>query len=237
MIDRVNTTGTTWLGLTLGCCQCHSPKYDPVSQHEYYSLAAFFDSIDENGQAGRAAKPYLAVESPHVARAVAEAEALVAARKPAHDAARKAAEQPFGVAEPDGQLEVVPGRAHGGRDERAIEVDGQRLLDDQFVGVAQRTAATPPRREHLSRTARSHSAKLPRSPRRPFLRALGSPNARPHARPTTQKGGKAEGGGRGAGGRGQRAEGRGQENGEGPGGEAGPFATRGAEPRLSGWDR
>ena len=95
VIDRVNTTGTTWLGLTLGCCQCHSHKYDPVSQHEYYSLAAFFDSIDENGQAGRAAKPYLAVESPHVARAVAEAEALVAARKPAHDAARKAAEQPF----------------------------------------------------------------------------------------------------------------------------------------------
>ena len=95
VIDRVNTTGTTWLGLTLGCCQCHSHKYDPVSQHEYYSLAAFFDSIDENGQAGRAAKPYLAVESPHVARAVAEAEALVAARKPAHDMARKAAEQPF----------------------------------------------------------------------------------------------------------------------------------------------
>jgi hypothetical protein len=95
VIDRVNTTGTTWLGLTLGCCQCHSHKYDPVSQHEYYSLAAFFDSIDENGKAGREAKPYLAVESPHTARAIAEAETLVAARKPAHDQARKAAETPF----------------------------------------------------------------------------------------------------------------------------------------------
>jgi hypothetical protein len=95
VIDRVNTAGTTWLGLTLGCCQCHSHKYDPVSQHEYYSLAAFFDSIDENGKAGREAKPYLAVESPHTARAIAEAETLVAARKPAHDAARKAAEKPF----------------------------------------------------------------------------------------------------------------------------------------------
>jgi len=95
VIDRVNTTGTTWLGLTLGCCQCHSHKYDPVSQHEYYSLAAFFDSIDENGKAGREAKPYLAVESPHTARAIAEAETLLAARRPAHDAARKAAETPF----------------------------------------------------------------------------------------------------------------------------------------------
>ena len=111
VIDRVNTTGTTWLGLTLGCCQCHSHKYDPVSHHEYYELAAFFDSIDENGKAGREAKPYLAVESPHVARAVAEAEALVAARKPAHDAARKAAEKPFAtwVAAEHARLRQSPG--------------------------------------------------------------------------------------------------------------------------------
>ncbi len=113
VIDRVNTTGTAWLGLTLGCCQCHSHKYDPVSQHEYYALAAFFDSIDESGQAGRAAKPYLAVESPHVARAIREAEALVAARQPAHDAARKAAEAPFAawVAAEHARLRESPGSA------------------------------------------------------------------------------------------------------------------------------
>jgi hypothetical protein len=113
VIDRVNTTGTAWLGLTLGCCQCHSHKYDPVSQHEYYALAAFFDSIDESGKAGREAKPYLAVESPHVARAVREAEALVAARQPAHDAARKAADAPFAawVAHEHARLRESPGSA------------------------------------------------------------------------------------------------------------------------------
>ncbi|MFO1065775.1 MAG: PSD1 and planctomycete cytochrome C domain-containing protein [Pirellulales bacterium] len=95
VIDRVNTTGTVWLGLTLGCCQCHSHKYDPVSQHDYYSLAAFFDSIDEDGKAGRNAKPYLAYQSSLAARSAEEAQQVVEARKPLELAARKQAEEPF----------------------------------------------------------------------------------------------------------------------------------------------
>ncbi len=95
VIDRVSTVGTVWLGLTLNCCQCHSHKYDPVTQAEFYSLNAFFNSIDEDGKAGGGAKPYLAYESPKTARAVAEAQALVESRKPAEAAARKAAEAPF----------------------------------------------------------------------------------------------------------------------------------------------
>lgn len=46
-IDRTNTTGAVWLGLTVGCAQCHNHKYDPFSQKDYYSLYAFFDSCDE----------------------------------------------------------------------------------------------------------------------------------------------------------------------------------------------
>lgn len=47
VIDRLNTTGTVWLGLTVGCAQCHSHKYDPLTQAEYYQLYAFFNNADE----------------------------------------------------------------------------------------------------------------------------------------------------------------------------------------------
>jgi hypothetical protein len=47
VVDRVNTTGAVWMGLTIGCCQCHSHKFDPVTQREYYQLFAFFNSQDE----------------------------------------------------------------------------------------------------------------------------------------------------------------------------------------------
>ena len=46
-IDRTNTTGTVWLGLTVGCANCHTHKYDPISQREYFQLYAFYNSLDE----------------------------------------------------------------------------------------------------------------------------------------------------------------------------------------------
>jgi len=49
IIDRVETTSFTWLGLTLNCCRCHDHKYDPFSQKDFYSFFAFFNNITESG--------------------------------------------------------------------------------------------------------------------------------------------------------------------------------------------
>lgn len=49
--DRVETTATVWLGLTLTCSRCHDHKYDPVKQKEFYQLFAFFNNVPEKGKA------------------------------------------------------------------------------------------------------------------------------------------------------------------------------------------
>ncbi|MDB5386277.1 MAG: Protein of unknown function (DUF1553)/Protein of unknown function (DUF1549)/Planctomycete [Planctomycetaceae bacterium] len=50
VVDRVNTVGTAFLGLTLECSRCHDHKYDPITQKDFYSLFSFFQNIDESGQ-------------------------------------------------------------------------------------------------------------------------------------------------------------------------------------------
>ena len=49
IIDRVETTSFTWLGLTMNCARCHDHKYDPITQKDFYSLFAFFNNVEERG--------------------------------------------------------------------------------------------------------------------------------------------------------------------------------------------
>ncbi len=49
LFDRIDTTATTWLGLTIACAQCHDHKYDPITQRDYYSLMDAFNRVPESG--------------------------------------------------------------------------------------------------------------------------------------------------------------------------------------------
>jgi hypothetical protein len=69
-VDRTNTFGTTFLGLTINCAQCHDHRFDPVTAKDYYSLLAFFNSNEEPGiysqtqDATRAYEPFIEILSP-----------------------------------------------------------------------------------------------------------------------------------------------------------------------------
>ena len=49
LFDRIDTTATTWLGLTMACAQCHDHKYDPITMRDYYSLLDAFNRVPESG--------------------------------------------------------------------------------------------------------------------------------------------------------------------------------------------
>jgi hypothetical protein len=72
MTDRVATTGATWLGLTIGCAQCHTHKYDPIPHRDYYRMMAFLDNADE---------PTMDIPKPDIAAKRAEAEREIARRE------------------------------------------------------------------------------------------------------------------------------------------------------------
>ena len=82
--DRVHTVGTAFLGLTFECCRCHDHKYDPMLAKDYYSMAAFFNSIDEHGmiQGGEnrgltLPQPALMLPTPEQERALKEKSAAI----------------------------------------------------------------------------------------------------------------------------------------------------------------
>lgn len=86
LVDRVNTTGTVWLGLTVACAQCHDHKYDPIKQREFYQLYAFFNNVPERGLDGNKGNAVPMIKTPtaeqqrrldELAGQIAEAEKVI----------------------------------------------------------------------------------------------------------------------------------------------------------------
>ena len=99
VFDRVETTSAVWLGLTMGCSQCHDHKFDPITQKDYYSMFALFNQLVETGGVDKrfGKKSYsnmydslYALESPYLMLATPEQDAQMKAAQSKRDSAEKA---------------------------------------------------------------------------------------------------------------------------------------------------
>lgn len=85
LFDRMDTTSTNWLGLTMACVQCHDHKYDPITQRDYYSLLDAFNRVPESGTPQyfssriRVAAPFMELPTEENKARIAELESQIAA--------------------------------------------------------------------------------------------------------------------------------------------------------------
>jgi hypothetical protein len=97
--DRVHTVGTAFMALTMECARCHDHKYDPISAKDYFSMGAFFNSIDEHGLIGWAngilPQPALLLPTPEQEAQLAAMQQGVAAAETEYAAGIAAAEPRF----------------------------------------------------------------------------------------------------------------------------------------------
>ncbi len=162
VVDRVDTTATVWLGLTMACARCHDHKYDPVRQKEFYQVFAYFNNVPEQGRALKYGNSPPYIKAPTRAQqerlARLEAERAAAERRfdglrPRLSEAQAEWETTLGPSPavqwfPTRQLEThlpLDGSAAGtfrdgeaayadGRLGRAAAFDGKRFLDAGDVG-------------------------------------------------------------------------------------------------------
>jgi hypothetical protein len=114
VVDRVDTTGTVWLGLTVGCGRCHEHKYDPLPQREYYQLYAFYNNVAEVGGVDRrngTAAPVLELPTEEQTQKIAALEKTVGEKQRLLDALAKKRLLAFDAWEKEAGKEKLPEKA------------------------------------------------------------------------------------------------------------------------------
>jgi hypothetical protein len=133
--ERTELIGKDFLGLTVGCAKCHDHKYDAISQADYYSLAAFFNQMDERGRGSnsRGTPMGATIDWPSElqAKKLADAHAVTAAKEAAYQNALHAALQKAAAS-----AAAVPDAERASVIEEAIKADTQAYypLDSGYTG-------------------------------------------------------------------------------------------------------
>ncbi len=154
LFDRIDTTATTWLGLTMACAQCHDHKYDPITQRDYYQLLDAFNQVPESGRPDRfsarirVAPPLLELPTEEnqaeIASFQAQIEAADAEAKPALDLAytawRQGVEADGNPADASGLPDSVREKMKAPAAERtpefqaALDAEWRKVFDQQVRG-------------------------------------------------------------------------------------------------------
>ncbi|MBX7207649.1 MAG: DUF1553 domain-containing protein [Verrucomicrobiaceae bacterium] len=140
VVDRVDTTCTVWLGLTMGCARCHDHKYDPFTQRDFYSIFACFNNVPEKGKAIKVGNSVPAMPAPtkaqereleQIERDLAAAESRLKQMEPRIEAAQAAWEKALigGAAN-----EWTVTRSMQARFARTEDFDGTRFVDGGDAG-------------------------------------------------------------------------------------------------------
>ncbi len=147
VVDRVNTTGAVWLGLTLGCAQCHTHKYDPITHREYFELFAFFNhgtDINNTGATVEVSEGEMFLKGPDPAKVKAIDDAKAALAKVNATTAKRQVEwekAELTKAAPDSKETPLLLSLRAAPDKRTN--DQKKLLTAEFAKVdAEKTAAT-----------------------------------------------------------------------------------------------
>lgn len=148
VVDRVNTTMTIWQGTTFMCCQCHSHKYDPFTQREYWQVFAFLNNTADTDQDDDA--PYIEAPSPELAARIALAQSEIALLEAALTVEGPAAEAAFAAWESSVRqldaawrpLDILTADSEGGatlaaREDDAVLASGTSPDKDNYTLTAQ----------------------------------------------------------------------------------------------------
>jgi len=149
VFDRVGTTGTVWLGLTVGCAQCHDHKFDPITQKEFYRMFAFFNNQEE---------PTMKVSDPtrdeaRLAAAAQEAERALATwldQRAAEARQREAGLSKETTAKLSGPTKAAlrkPAAKRSVTERALLFAAGPGAADQEFMALQRRIKETADRRE------------------------------------------------------------------------------------------